>query len=192
MKIKIFFFVIFLFFSPIVYILYDTFSSTSVVRGNVYGVIYGNTVFLDGTSSPRLQARLHAGKELYDNSIIKTIIVSGGIGKEWQNEAEVMKNFFVQNGIPEEKIIVDSDGYTTRQSSENVFKIISKKEKSIQDTSVVGISQWFHVPRVVLSLKQAWFEEVSGYAPIYFELRDIYSLVREILAYLKYYFEDRD
>lgn len=172
--------------SPIIFLFYDGFFSSQTPKEASYGIIYGNTVFPDGTPSPRLVARLEAGKKLYDNGRIKTLIVSGAVGKEWHDEAEVMRDFLVRNWVPTESIIVDNDGYTTRHTSENAFKIVSEREKDMRNISVIGISQWFHISRVKLSLKQAWFKNVSGFAPFYFEARDIYSLVREIPAYMKY------
>lgn len=46
-------------------------------------VVYGNTVYPDGTLSPRLQARLDEVLEIYRNSEVEKIIVSGAVGKEW-------------------------------------------------------------------------------------------------------------
>lgn len=66
------------------------------------------------------------------------------------------------------------------KTSENAHELLWK------DVTVVWISQWYHVARVKLSLKQVWFESVYGYAPKYFEGRDIYSIMRELPAYFKY------
>jgi vancomycin permeability regulator SanA len=117
---------------------------------------------------------------LYEDKKIQKIIVSGGVGVEWFDEAVVMGTYLLSKWIPKDDIVVDSGGYTTRKTSENVFNILKK------DITVVGISQWFHIARVKLSLKQVGFETVYWYAPRYFELRDIYSVVRELPAYVKY------
>ena len=186
---KIKYILILLLLSPLIFLLCDGYFSRLTLTDHNYGIIYGNTVFPDGSPSPRLSARLEAGVELYKKWRIHTLIVSGGIGKEGHDEAEVMGNFLTKSGIPQENIIIDHDGYTTRQTSENAFKIISEREKDMRDISVIGISQLFHISRVKLSLKQAGFQTVSGYTPLYFEARDIYSLVREIPAYVKYWLE---
>lgn len=45
-------------------------------------VVLGNTVNKDGSLSTRLQKRLDKAIELYNNSVIPLILVSGGLGKE--------------------------------------------------------------------------------------------------------------
>ncbi|MDA9129245.1 YdcF family protein [Candidatus Gracilibacteria bacterium] len=150
-----------------------------------YTVIYGSKVELDGEPSRRLQARLSAGLDVYDEFGGK-IIVSGGVGIEGFDEAEVMKEYLVERGVNEDDIIQDSDGYTTRKTSENAFQIITERERKIEEVQVIGVSQWFHIPRVKLSLRQEGFQNVSGISPKYFEVRDIYSFLREIPAYIKY------
>lgn len=148
---------------------------------NRLGVIYGNKVELSGEPSQRLKSRLDIGYDLYQDKKIDKIIVSGGIGVEGFDEAKVMKEYLIEKGIDETDIFIDSLGYTTRETSENAFGLL-------EDGEIVGISQWFHIARVKLSLKQAGFEKVYWYAPTYFELRDIYSLFRELPAYVKYLF----
>ena len=71
-------------------------------------VVLGNKVMEDGTPSPRLQARLDKSIELYNNQRVKWIIVSGGLGKEGHWEADIMKQYLIQNQIPETAILVDN------------------------------------------------------------------------------------
>lgn len=149
---------------------------------DTYGIVYGNKVELDWTPSKRLAARLDSGYRLYESKDIQKIIVSWWIGIEWFDEAVVMKEYLSQKWVWEDDIIVDSDGYTSRETSENAHELLWK------DVTVVWISQWYHVARVKLSLKQAWFESVYWYAPKYFESRDVYSIMRELPAYVKYLF----
>lgn len=84
-------------------------------------------------------------------------------------------------------VYIDSYGYTTKDTSKNAYEIIWKKRMHDSDVSVIGVSQWFHIARIKLSLKQVGFSQVYGYAPNYFEWRDIYAAIREIPAYIKYF-----
>jgi len=54
--------------------------------------------------------------------------------------------------------------------------------------SVMIISQFYHISRTKLAFKNAGFKEVYSAHGRYFELRDLYSLVREVPAYYKYLF----
>jgi vancomycin permeability regulator SanA len=147
------------------------------------GIVFGNTIRSDGHPSPRLQARLDKAIELYNNGTIKNIIVSGGLEPNGFNEATVMMEYLVEKNIPPERIILDSNGNDTYSTAKNCTQIMH--EKKFQ--SVILISQYFHLPRAKLA-----FERFGDY-PIYtahanfFELRDFYSLVREVVAYVVYW-----
>lgn len=169
-------------------IIYDGIFDDKIIGNKTYWVIYGNKVELTWEPSNRLKARLDAWLKLYNEENIQTIIVSGGIWIEWFDEAEIMKKYLINNWVEGSDIIVDSDWYTTSKTSENSFNIISMLEDDMNNVSVVGISQYFHISRVKLSLKENGFKKVYWIAPKYFELRDIYSMVREVPAYIKYKF----
>ena len=49
-------------------------------------------------------------------------------------------------------------------------------------TSVVVVTQWFHLPRAILAMRRFGLREVSGNWPRWFEARDAYSFVREAVA----------
>jgi len=76
---RVFIFLIAWFVIHEVVIIYDGLNDNGEI--SEYAVIYGNTVNKDGTVSDRLKARLEKGKELYVNSKVSKIFVSGGYGK---------------------------------------------------------------------------------------------------------------
>ncbi|WP_343801366.1 YdcF family protein [Bacillus carboniphilus] len=148
-------------------------------------VILGNKVELDRHPSNRLKARLDKAVDLYDEGYFRTIIVSGGIGVEGFDEEKVMKEYLVNKGIPSENIIEDNNGYNTYMTAENSKAIMQE----LGLDSVMVITQFFHISRTKLAFKKFGFEEVySAHAEI-FELRDVYSTLREFPAYYKYLFK---
>ncbi|MDE1460970.1 YdcF family protein [Spartinivicinus poritis] len=158
----------------------------SIEEGEVqadYGIVYGNKVNPDGTPSKRLKARLDASIALLERGQVRALVVSGGTGKEGFSEADVMQHYLLKSGIPNGAIIVDADGYTSSQTSKNAFGLVEKGSR------VIAISQCYHLSRAKLSLRNAGFITVYGYCPDYYELRDIYSIVREVPAWLKYWFQ---
>ncbi|UOE95811.1 YdcF family protein [Alkalihalobacillus sp. LMS39] len=147
-------------------------------------VVLGNKVDEDGTPAKRLQARLDKAVELYDEGYFPYIIVSGGTGKEGFDEAEVMKVYLVKQGIPEEVIIEDNQGYNSFMTAENSKTIMDELELH----SVMVISQYFHITRTKLAFEKIGFDKAdiySAHADIV-EVRDAYSIVREFPAYYKY------
>ncbi len=147
-------------------------------------LIFGNTVHPSRQVSDRLQARLDCGLEAWKNQRVKKIVVSGGFGKEGHWEAQVMKSYLLQKGVPLQDLIVDDYGNTTRLSAQNLKNLAQK----YQINSVMAISQFHHISRCKLALRQAGFQQVSGSSPTYFEWRDLFAIVREFPAYYKYLF----
>ena len=145
------------------------------------GIVYGNKVELTGLPSTRLAARLMAARTLYENGQIKKIIVSGGIGIEGFDEARVMKTYLVKQGIPATDIFMDSLGNTSHLTSINAFAQVGNTP------SVVAISQRYHISRTKLSLRNAGFRKIYGYAADFNELRDSYGYFREVPAWFKYW-----
>jgi vancomycin permeability regulator SanA len=145
-------------------------------------IVPGNTVEKDGRPSARLQARLDQTVALYRQGLFPDVIVSGGVGSEGFDEAEVMKRYLVENGVPEGRIHVDSGGATTYLTAKNAARIM--RENGWQSAMVV--SQYFHVPRMRLALKRSGITPVFSAHAQYFELRDIYSIAREVIGYGAY------
>ncbi|QDP42197.1 YdcF family protein [Radiobacillus deserti] len=147
-------------------------------------VVLGNKVNEDGTPANRLRARLDRTVELYNQGYFPTIIVSGGVGKEGFDEAKVMKDYLVDNGIPENVITEDSDGYNTHMTAENTKSIM--KEQNLNSAMI--ITQYFHITRTKLAFYQLGLKQVSSAKADIFEFRDIYSIFREFPAFYKYLF----
>ncbi|MDL4843082.1 YdcF family protein [Aquibacillus rhizosphaerae] len=148
------------------------------------GVVLGNKVELDGQPSDRLRARLDKAIDLYLENYISHVIVSGGVGKEGFDEAEVMKNYLVNEGIPTENITTDSDGYNTLMTAENANKIMYQLELD----TVTVITQYHHITRSKLAFEKQGFETVYGAHAEIFQMRDFYSIFREFFAFYKYLF----
>lgn len=145
-------------------------------------VVLGNTVAPDGNPSPRLQARLDKTIELYQKGFFINIIVSGGFGVEGFDEAVVMRQYLINQGVPAERIFSDSEGKTTNLTAKNTALIM--KENNWQSALIV--SQYFHISRCKLALANYRVSPVYSAHADYFELRDFYSLCREVIGYFSY------
>jgi vancomycin permeability regulator SanA len=155
---------------------------TDEAGASEFGVILGNKVNEDGTLSDRLKTRLDKGIQLYRDSLVRQLVVTGGHGEEGYDEGTVMADYLVRNGVPIEKIIIDNEGITTQASARNFSNLC------LNATSVTVISQYYHISRTKLAFRRSGDLQVKGAHADYFEIRDIYSLIREFFGYYKYLF----
>jgi vancomycin permeability regulator SanA len=147
-------------------------------------LVLGNTVNADGSLSPRLRGRLDKALVLYRAGISPIIFVSGGLGKEGHYEGTAMRQYLVSQGVPDGAVLVDNAGNTTQGTARNFAATAQLRHFS----SVVVVSQFFHISRTKLLLKQQQFPHIYGAHANYYELRDIYALIREFAAYYTYLF----
>ncbi len=147
-------------------------------------VVLGNTVNSDGTLSPRLEARIVTGLNLYHKQIVKKILVSGGLGKEGHYEGSKMKSFLLEKGVPEKDILVDNNGGNTYASALNTKNIVDEYGFN----TVIVVSQFYHIHRAKQTFREFDFVRVSGVHCPFFEARDMYGLLREFFACYYYLF----
>lgn len=150
-------------------------------KGNTadVAVILGSKVNENGTLSERLTKRMESGLELYNSHRVKKLIVSGGLGKEGFYEGSKMKEFLIQNNVPDSIIVVDNHGDNTIATVDNALKL----QDSLHYKSILVVSQYFHVTRTKMLFRERGFKNVSSTSPNYFEIKDLYSLIREFVAY---------
>jgi vancomycin permeability regulator SanA len=145
-------------------------------------IVPGNTVERDGQPSGRLRARLDKTLELYRGGLFGYVIVSGGVGAEGFDEAEVMKRYLVGRGVPEDRVIADGGGATTSLTARNAAEIMRRNRWG----SALVVSQYFHIARTRLAVEGYGVGPVYSAHAEYFELRDLYSLAREVIGYGAY------
>lgn len=165
------------YFAHVTFIIFDGLSDDG--KSADIAVILGNKVNEDGQLSERLEKRMERGLQLYQNKRVHKIVVSGGFGKEGFFEGEKMKEYLLKNKVPENNIVVDNHGDNTEATVKNTLRL----KDSLGFKSVIVVSQYFHVTRTKKFFKENGFENVSSVSPDYFEIRDLYSISREFVAY---------
>jgi len=146
-------------------------------------VVLGNEVYRNGQPAPRLAARLDKSLELYRAGRCRTIIVSGGLSRGRVDEARAMAAYLRSRGVPGRNIVVDSQGHNTWRTARFTAEYLKKNKLD----GVIVVSQAFHVPRSALALKVAGCQKVGQASPDYWEMEDIYSVLREIPANIFYW-----
>jgi vancomycin permeability regulator SanA len=147
-------------------------------------IVLGNKIEADGKPSLRLKARLDESAKLFYQHRAKRIFVSGGRGKEGFDEATVMAQYLMQQHIPAQAIIVDNQGIDTISTARNASLFMQKNYL----TSALVVTQYFHISRTKLALQKMGISQLGNAHARFTELRDLYSLAREGVAYISYLF----
>ncbi|KXJ65891.1 hypothetical protein AXY46_13795 [Achromobacter xylosoxidans] len=147
-------------------------------------VVLGNKVEPGGQPSPRLAARLDRAYDCYAASQCRILFVSGGVDPAGTDEAAAMRDYLLARGVPPDQIVVDSAGVDTWATARHASAYMREHGY----TRALAVTQYFHVPRTMLALKRQGVAEVSGAYPAFFEMRDLYSVFRELPAVALYIF----
>lgn len=145
-------------------------------------VVLGNMVSPEGKPSARLAGRLDKAAELFKRKHFNYIIVSGGIDSSGTDEADAMKRYLIEKGVPEEALICDNLGNNSMLSARNSAAIM--KERNFQNLML--ISQFYHISRLKLAFSKEGLRHCASASSDHFELRDLYSVFREFFAYYRY------
>jgi uncharacterized SAM-binding protein YcdF (DUF218 family) len=147
-------------------------------------LVLGNTVDRSNHPLPRLEARLDAALSLYRDGGPGVIMVSGGIDPDdGRNESLGMRDWLVARGVPDADVVMDLFGDNTRASAEHAQAWLADRGMH----RVVVVSQYFHLPRARLALRQAGAEDRGGDYPRRWFAWDVYSTLREVPGFLAYY-----
>ena len=112
------------------------------------------------------------------------VIVSGGQGSgEDITEAQAMKEFLIENGIREDRILVEDKSTNTH---ENI--LYSKKLINRADAKVAVVTNGFHIFRSIGIAKKQGLENVQGLsAPsdpillVNYYIREVFGVVKDFL-----------
>lgn len=109
------------------------------------------------------------------------VIVSGGQGDgENLSEAEAMKQYLMEQGIPEERIVKEDRSTSTKENLKFSYELIDEK-----DSSVVIVTNNFHVFRAKAIAKKIGYKDVQGLAAPSDNRLLLNYMVREFLAIVK-------
>jgi uncharacterized SAM-binding protein YcdF (DUF218 family) len=148
------------------------------------GVVFGNKVEPWGEPSFSLASRLDKAVNLYERGFFPALIVSGGLGKEGWDEAQVMADYLAARGIPRPAILIDHEGNNTYLTALHTAQIA--QEHGFH--SYVLISHFYHLPRARLAFSRFSLSPASIAHADRFVARDFYfGLLREVIAYPAYF-----
>ncbi len=153
------------------------------------GIVLGSSITAGGEPSPRLQARLDRTGELWQAGVFPAVIVSGGVEPEGWDEAAIMARYLQQRWhVPASAILLDATGNTTHDTACHSAALMRQHGYR----SALVVSQHFHIARSRDALQQAGIDDVHHAHAYFFERRDIYSTVREMVAWPLYRWRHAD
>ncbi len=116
------------------------------------GLINGERV------TPLLASRVDRGIQFFKRQLEKTnnppfLLMSGGKGSDEKiSEAEAMRNYALEQGVPPEYILIETASTTTLENMKFSKKIIDEKKKNAK---VIFASSNYHIFRASLFAKEA-------------------------------------
>jgi SanA protein len=144
-------------------------------------IVLGARVYADGTPAPMLVDRLQTGIELYKLGKVDKILLSGDHGQTEYDEVNVMLDYCLERGVPDEDVFTDHAGFSTYETmyrARDVFKV---------KTALV-VTQEFHLARAVYTARTLGLEATGVAADIQpyasegrFAMRDWLARVKAII-----------
>lgn len=146
-------------------------------------VVLGSKVHESGVPSALLRDRLDRGLALYREGRVRRLFVSGALGREGHQEADVMADYLIARGVPATAVIRDPEGWTTYHTALHTSALLRRRGWS----RAIAVSSYYHQSRCRLAFSRAGVPEVlTARARVRPTPRDLYSIPRELAGWLYY------
>ena len=144
-------------------------------------IVLGCGLESDGTPSKTLKLRLDGAIDYYDKNPDCYIITTGSFSRGSKiTEAESMKNYLVENGIPENKIICDNQATNTKENFRYSLQLLNKFD--INEDRIVFVTNSFHCYRSTMYAKEAGFNTINTISVKTDSVVLAPALIREVFA----------
>ena len=101
----------------------------------------------DTGPSPVFASRLDHAKDLFERDLVRYIIVTGGVGEANAiSDAAIGARYLIENGVPEDVVIVEEGSTITEENLKNAAKIVDALDLS----DVLVVSDPLHMKRAML------------------------------------------
>lgn len=148
--------------------------------GAKYCIVLGCKVNQDGPSLS-LYYRIQAAEEYLRQSPETICIVSGGKGgDEPMSEADCIAEELIRRGIPEDRIIRETESFSTKENIVN-----SRQLMDSPDAETVIISSDYHMLRALLIARKQGLTNVRGFGAYAGPAMGLNYSVREVPALIK-------
>lgn len=108
-------------------------------------IVLGAQVLPDGTPQVQLEWRLLEALTLYQGSPAPIVVCGAQGADEPRPEAEVMRDWLIERGVPAESILTDANSFNTRENIQNAVSLLSPYDVS----AVRVVTSDYHLPRAL-------------------------------------------
>lgn len=141
-------------------------------------LVLGAGLRSDGSPSDMLRDRLRGAVELYRLGVSDVILLSGDRSGEHYDEVSAMAAYCMEEGIPEEAILRDYEGYSTFESVEHAVLDFGYKR-------VLIVTQEYHLYRAIF-IAEKLGADAAGFGADYHTYRgQLFRDAREVVARVK-------
>lgn len=134
----------------------------------------------DQQPSPALKERLNQALTLYQEGRVQYIILSGGLGNNGITEAEGMKKYLVDRGVPENHLVLEDRSSNTKENLKFTAEVLKKHKW----TRLYLVTHDYHMYRALNYARKAGIS--ASAAPVHSKVLFIpYHKTRECLALIK-------
>ncbi len=146
-------------------------------------IVFGAAEYA-GRPSPILKARLDHAYNLYQQGLAPFIIVTGGAGGDPKfTEGGVGRDYLLERGVLESRVIAETQGSNTAQEAERAATIMRTNGMH----TCLTVSDWYHMFRAKAALRREGMEPYSAPRPeAHRESREqhILEIMREAASYI--------
>jgi len=143
-------------------------------------IVLGCQVYPDGTPSPQLELRLEAALNTYRGHP-RPIIVCGAQGtNEPAPEGQVMREWLIKNGVPQDQVTAECESRSTRENLENAMALLPPGTRA-----VTVVTSDYHLPRALALARSLGLQSDGIGSPCKPEYW-VKNHFREVLAWGKY------
>ena len=148
-------------------------------------IVLGCQVYADGQLSPQLKLRLTAALDTYRDDP-RLIITTGGQGEsEPGPEGQIMRDWLISQGVPEEDVVAECESMNTRQNLTFAKALLPEGV-----TRVTVVTSDFHLPRALALAHDLGLDADGIGSPCRPEIGFwVKNHTREVLAWGKYLVE---
>ena len=140
-------------------------------------VVLGAKVHEGGRLSDMLYDRMYTAVRLYREGKVSKLLLSGDGSGEW-SEVKYMKIFALENGVPEEDILEDPEGYST-------YETMSRAKEVYGLDHIVAVTQKYHLYRALYIAEDFGMQARGADATLDVYVGQVYRDFREVLARIK-------
>ena len=167
-----------------------------ITEGNIYTLetvpskravlVPGAGLNYQGVPSAALRDRLDAAIWLYDQGKVEKLLLTGDNSEVKYNEPGAMRTYALEQGIPDEDLVLDFAGRRTYDSCVRAHEIFGLDE-------VIVVTQAYHLPRAVFLCEHAEIDTVgapvqqSRYIPSRYAFWHIREMLATVMAWLDVY-----